>query len=153
MNERVETPYVLICDDEAHIRAVIAAKLTASGFKVLQGRNGAEGLAFAKAQTPALVITDLQMPVMSGIELAQALRDTPATSNVPVLMLTARGYTLNREQLNQTGIREVVAKPFGVKQLMDRVTALIGSPNLTAIASPTPVAAGSGQAEPERKAA
>ncbi len=117
--------HVLVCDDETHIRAVIVAKLTSLGFSVAQGRNGAEGLSQALARTPALVITDYQMPVMSGMEMAKELRNADPTKDVPVLMLTARGYSLDPREVAGTGIREVIAKPFGVRQLMERVDAMI----------------------------
>ncbi len=127
---------ILICDDEPHIRHVVSAKLRSGGFEVYEARNGREGLVLlglAPAMagqlapatiSPSLIITDLQMPQVSGLELAQSVRE--AGLRVPVVMLTARGYILSSEQLEATGIREVIAKPFGVRALMDRVHAILG---------------------------
>jgi two-component system response regulator MprA len=127
---------ILICDDEPHIRHVVAAKLRSGGFEVYEGRNGREGLVLLGLASPlpgqiapativpSLIITDLQMPQVSGLELAQGVRD--AGLRIPVIMLTARGYILSQDQLDAAGIREVIAKPFGVKSLMDRVNTLIG---------------------------
>ncbi len=112
---------------------MIAAKLTGNGLSVKQGRTGAEGLALALERPPTLIITDLQMPLMSGLEMAQRLKANPITAHVPVLMLTARGYTLTPGELALTNIREVVAKPFGVKQLMERVASLVSANALPAL--------------------
>lgn len=117
---------VLVCDDEAPIRQVIAHKLRANGYEVHEARTGKEGLdAVEGGLTPDLVISDFQMPVMSGLDMCKALREHPRTSATPVLMLTARGYILPSEDLSATNIRLVIAKPFGVKQLMDRVTEVL----------------------------
>jgi DNA-binding response OmpR family regulator len=112
---------VVICDDEAHIRHIVAAKLRETGFTVYEARDGKQGFDLATTHRPIIVITDLQMPGGSGLEMAQALKLHESTAKTPLLMLTARGYILSREQLDQTNIVEVIAKPFGVRQLMERV--------------------------------
>ena len=118
---------ILVCDDEAPIRHIVAHKLRAAGHEVLEGRNGLEGLELATlgARTPRLVLTDLQMPVMTGIDLCRRLRLHVRTKGTPVLMLTARGYILTAEELAATNIRGVISKPFGVRQLLDTVTAML----------------------------
>jgi CheY-like chemotaxis protein len=124
-------PLILICDDEAHIRHVVATKLRGAGMVVREARNGEEALEAVRgheAFRPHLVITDFQMPLLSGLELAKALRDTPATSRTPVLMLTARGYVLSEDELALTNVREVMSKPFGVKQLLERVQHVLARP-------------------------
>jgi len=138
---------ILICDDEPHIRHVVAAKMRSGGFEVHEGRNGREGLVLLGLASalagqiapptivPSLIITDLQMPLISGLELAQSIRD--AGLRIPVVMLTARGYILTQEQLDAAGIREVIAKPFGVKALMDRVNALLSECGRSAAAPGT----------------
>lgn len=112
---------VVICDDESHIRHIVAAKLKELGITVVEARDGVQGLELATANRPVLVITDLQMPGGSGLDLAKALKRHDATKSTPVLMLTARGYILSKEEIEQTNIVEVIAKPFGVRQLMERV--------------------------------
>jgi DNA-binding response OmpR family regulator len=123
-------PTILVCDDEAHIRHIIAYKLRGAGFGVLEAKNGHDAmtmLADPSVPTPSIVITDFQMPIVSGVELAKFLKRTPATSDTPVLMLTARGYVLTDEDLVSTNIRQVISKPFGVKQLLDRILHILGS--------------------------
>jgi len=118
-------PYILVCDDEAHIRQIIAHKLRGAGFEVVEAKDGQEGLARAMERTPRLVITDFQMPHLSGLEMCKALKKNVATSRVQALMLTARGHTITPAELDQTNVRQVIGKPFGVKQLMERVDALL----------------------------
>ncbi|MBK9188303.1 MAG: response regulator [Phycisphaerales bacterium] len=119
------TPYILVCDDEAHIRQIIAHKLRGAGFEVIEAKDGQEGLEQATARTPRLVITDFQMPRLSGLDMCKALKKHASTSRVSALMLTARGHTIAPADLEQTNVRQVIGKPFGVKQLMERVDALL----------------------------
>lgn len=119
-----------MCDDEAPIRLVVSQKLAAAGYRVSLARTGREGYDLVVGPAglrPDLVLTDFQMPVMSGLELCKALRSLEATANTPVLMLTARGYTIDPADLAKTNIREVIAKPFGLKQLLERVQAVLAS--------------------------
>lgn len=121
-----ETPYVLICDDDAHIRYVVAAKVRGAGLEVAQARDGQEGLELARIRVPRLVLTDFQMPRLSGLEMCEALKADPRTADVPVLMLTARGYTIEPERMAKTNIRRLIDKPFGTKQLLDTVCVTLG---------------------------
>ncbi len=121
---------IIVADDEAHIRHIIARKLTMSGFTVFEARNGQEALTLADANgpnpvRPHLVITDLQMPLITGLEMAQVLRQRAETATVPLLMLTARGYILTPEELAMTNIRQVISKPFGVRPLLEKVVAIL----------------------------
>jgi len=125
MNESI---LILVCDDEAPMRHIVASKLQELGFEVMEGRDGQEGLELAQKRTPRLVVTDFQMPRMSGLEMSQNLKAAPATSQTPVIMLTARGYVLTPEQLASTGIVHLMPKPFGVRQLMSRVQQVLGLP-------------------------
>jgi DNA-binding response OmpR family regulator len=125
--------WILVCDDEAHIRHIIAHKLRAAGFSVVEARNGEEALSLLDAQiakegSPSLVISDFQMPLITGLELCKVLKQRAATAGTPALMLTARGYVLTDEELAQTNIREVISKPFGVRQLLERVVKMLGEP-------------------------
>lgn len=121
-----QTKTILVCDDEAHIRHIVAAKLRETGFTVVEARDGVQGAELAKVHSPALIITDLQMPGGSGLEMAMALKGRPETASTPLLMLTARGYILDSAQIAKTNIVEVIAKPFGVRQLLERVKHVLG---------------------------
>lgn len=122
------TPTILLADDEAHITCVVAQKLRTAGFSVVTARDGEEAFDLALSARPALVVTDLQMPRMSGIELALKLRTDAATSATPVVMLTARGYIVEKDQMDRTNIRHLMAKPFSARDLLKKIVELIGTP-------------------------
>ena len=120
-------PLVLVCEDEVHMRRLIVTKIRECGCEVMEARDGKQGLDLAAARTPALVITDFQMPNLSGIEMCQVLKTRPETASTPVFMLTARGYVLEPEALSATNIVDVLPKPFGVREFIDRVRRLLAS--------------------------
>lgn len=118
---------VLVADDEAHIVHVVSLKLRNAGYDVATAQDGDEALELALADPPHLIITDLQMPYMSGVELATALRDKPDTADIPVIMLTARGYALSQDDLAKTNIKTVMSKPFSPRQVLERANELLSS--------------------------
>ncbi len=122
---RRSPPQVLICDDEPHISAVIAHRLEDAGYVVREARDGQEGLMIASVHAPVLIITDLQMPRMSGLEMAIALRATPGTQQIPVIMVTGRGHYVSDEELARTSIKTVLPKPFSARQLLGIVNATL----------------------------
>lgn len=117
---------ILLVDDEPHITHVMDRKLRAAGFDVGTARDGEEGLDMALESLPRLVVTDLQMPHMSGIELAEALSADERTAGVPVILLTARGYFLSPDEIERTNIRRVVGKPFTARGLLETITEILG---------------------------
>lgn len=116
---------VLLVDDEPHIPMVVGRKLTTSGYEVVTASDGEEGLAAARETKPDLIITDLQMPYMSGAEFAAALRDDPTLCQVPVILLTARGYVLSDEERQSTNIKQFLSKPFSVHEVLRVVEELL----------------------------
>lgn len=121
-------PLVLLVDDEAHILYVVGTKLREKGYGVLTAPNGEEGLALALAHKPDLVITDYQMPYITGVELCQRLREQEPTRDIPVLMLTARGFNLPKGVL-QNGINAIISKPFSPREVLAKVKELLGPTN------------------------
>ncbi|MFN0010532.1 MAG: PleD family two-component system response regulator [Phycisphaerales bacterium] len=117
---------VVVADDEHHIRAVVASKLRSAGLEVLEARDGAEALDLTLAHVPDLLITDLQMPLMSGLELCLRLKADQRTAALPVIMLTARGYILDQAQLDETNVRALMSKPFAAKELLRRSMEVLG---------------------------
>jgi DNA-binding response OmpR family regulator len=106
---------------------VVAQKLRSAGFTVATARDGEEAFDLALRMRPSAVVTDLQMPRMSGLELALRLKETPETSEIPVLMLTARGYIMDPATMARTNIRHVMGKPFSAKDVLRKVSELLGS--------------------------
>ena len=117
---------ILVADDEAHILQVVSLKLRKAGFEVLTAQDGEEALEVAIQELPDLIITDLQMPYMSGVELCAALKERPATAGIPAIMLTARGYALAEDDLGRTNIKTVMSKPFSPRQVLERACELLG---------------------------
>jgi len=117
---------ILLADDEPLITCVVAQKLQSAGYAVIVARDGEEAFEAATRTTPSLVVTDLQMPRMSGFELAQKLKMHAPTSNVPVIMLTARGYILQPHEMASTNIRHLLSKPFSPRDVLAKVNALLG---------------------------
>ncbi len=120
-------PKILVVDDEVHILHVIALKMRNAGFEVLTSQNGAEGLELAQVEQPDLIITDYQMPRLSGLEMCQRLRHIPATSQIPAIMLTARGFQLDQQALDGAGIALCIHKPFAPRQLLNDVRVVLES--------------------------
>jgi DNA-binding response OmpR family regulator len=119
---------ILVVDDESHILHVVSLKLTNAGFEVVTAADGEEGYEVALQVLPDLLITDFQMPFMTGLELCQKLKETPATAALQALMLTARGFSLTPTDLAKTNIVGVLSKPFSPRDVLARVQALVGQP-------------------------
>jgi two-component system, OmpR family, alkaline phosphatase synthesis response regulator PhoP len=126
LREGRDTPIILLADDEAHITCVVAQKLRSAGFTVVTARDGEEAFEVACEVNPDLVITDLQMPRMSGLDLALKLRETAVTAHTPVVMLTARGYIIDPADARRTNIRHIMGKPFSAREVVRRVIELLG---------------------------
>jgi len=116
---------ILVVDDEIHILHVIGYKLRQAGYEVLTARDGPEALEMAQVELPDLVITDYHMPRLSGLELSQRLRHLPATRDIPVILLTARGYALEAGALEAAGIDRCMHKPFGPRRLLGLVNEML----------------------------
>jgi two-component system phosphate regulon response regulator PhoB len=116
---------VLVVDDEAHIVQVVALKFRNAGLEVATAGDGDEALALLEREPFELVVTDLQMPAMSGIELARAMAERPALAQIPVLMLTARGHLLREGEADSANIARVVHKPFSPRGLLADVMELL----------------------------
>ncbi len=114
----MEQKKVLVVDDEIHIVHVVAIKLRNNGYEVVSANNGAEAYELACEVQPDIVVTDYQMPVMSGIELVEKLRENEQTKHIPVIMLTARSFAISKEQQEQLHISDCLSKPFSPRELL-----------------------------------
>lgn len=125
-HEKGERKTVLVVEDDPDIRIYIQHKLS-STYDVLDAANGAEGFKLAVEMIPDLIISDVMMPVMSGIELCQKLKTDLCTAHIPVLLLTARTMTEQIQEGYEFGADEYMLKPFDSKLLLARVENLIQS--------------------------
>ena len=112
---------ILVADDESHILHVVSMKLQNAGYRVVTARDGREALEMAQHEPPDLLITDYHMPELSGLELCRRLKEQEATSSIPAIMLTARGYCLEPQDTEKSGILRMISKPFSPRQLLATV--------------------------------
>lgn len=108
---------ILIADDEPYITYMLASRLAESGLEVLTAANGEEALALAVERLPRVIVSDFQMPRMSGLDLARRLKERPDTAGIPIVMLTARGHRLTSGELSDTNIQHLMFKPFSAREL------------------------------------
>ncbi len=116
---------ILVVDDEPHIVQVVKMKLQNAGYDVITAVDGEEGFELAVQHQPSLVITDFQMPYMTGLELCQAMAGNAETRGIPVIILTARGYALDDQDLRIGNITDVLSKPFSPRSILERVEEIL----------------------------
>ena len=116
---------VLVVDDEKDITALVAYHLEREGFRVLQAYDGLQALELVKRERPNLLILDLMLPQMSGLDVCRRLRKEPETSRLPILMLTAKAEETDKVLGLELGGDDYLTKPFGPRELVARVKALI----------------------------
>lgn len=117
---------IVIADDDADIRELVVFKLRHAGHEVLPVADGTAAVEACLADRPDLVILDVMMPGMSGLEAARVLRAEPAMNGVPIIMLTARAQESDIEQGFEAGADDYVVKPFSPRELAVRVAAVLG---------------------------
>lgn len=116
---------VLVVDDEFHIVQVVAIKLRNNGYEVITADNGADAFRLACEQKPDIVITDYQMPQLSGLEMIEKMRSNADTARIPVIMLTARGFAIDDEQKLKLGISACLSKPFSPREVLGTVEEIL----------------------------
>jgi len=116
---------VLVVEDEPAIRDLLRLHLTLAGFDMHEVGDGRKGLDLARAQRFDVVILDIMLPGLDGVTLCRALRAEGANRNTPILMLTARDTESDKVVGLESGADDYVAKPFGVRELLARVQALL----------------------------
>jgi two-component system, OmpR family, response regulator ResD len=115
---------ILVVDDEASVVEVVALYLRREGFSVRLARDGREALAAVREQLPTLVVLDVMLPQVDGLEIVRRLRQDP-TSNVPIILLTARSQETDRIYGLELGADDYVTKPFSPAELVSRVKAVL----------------------------
>ena len=109
---------ILVVDDEIHIVHVVAIKLRNNGYEVISADNGAEAFEIACKEKPDVIVTDFQMPVLTGLELVEKLRQCESTKDIPVIMLTARNFAISQERQKDLQIAQCLSKPFSPRELL-----------------------------------
>ena len=122
---------VLVVDDEIHIVHVVTIKLRNNGYEVITASNGSEAYELACKEKPDIIVTDYQMPVISGMELIEKIRANEGTKDIPVIMLTARSFAVEEAQKRKLNINHCLSKPFSPKELLRDIDDLIYQAELT----------------------
>jgi DNA-binding response OmpR family regulator len=118
-------PTVLVVEDDPVILRLLEVNFELEGFEVLLAHDGAEGVELAKAHHPDLVISDIMMPRLSGIELVQALKADPGTAAIPIVLLSAKAQTSDLKAGMDAGADDYITKPFEPLDLVERVNVLL----------------------------
>jgi DNA-binding response OmpR family regulator len=127
----------LIVEDDADIGQLVARYLQKAGFVVTVLTSGRDVLAQARREPPDVMLLDVMLPGMNGLELCRALRTDPATALVPIILLTARDGEDERITGLETGADDYITKPFSPKEVVARVRALLRRTHRTAPVAPT----------------
>ena len=118
---------ILIADDSATFRLLQDVFLKQRGYLTLHAENGAQALKMAMEEKPDLVICDIQMPVMDGVQVLSALKSSEVTKNIPILIVTTIGRPFDRDLLLRNGANDFLSKPINGFDLLVKVCRLIGA--------------------------
>lgn len=121
------TSTILVVDDDPVILQLLQVSFEMDGFAVLTAADGAEGVAMARRERPDVVVSDVMMPRMSGLELLAELKNDPDTAGIPVLLLSAKAQNNDVSGGLDAGADDYVTKPFEPLDLLDRVTRLLAA--------------------------
>jgi two-component system alkaline phosphatase synthesis response regulator PhoP len=116
---------ILIVDDEQDIVDLVSYNLEKEGFKTVKVYDGEAAVRSVKTQKPDLVILDLMLPKMNGLDVCRVIRNNPETANLPIIMLTAKGDEVDKIIGLEIGADDYITKPFSVKELVARVRSIL----------------------------
>jgi DNA-binding response OmpR family regulator len=133
--EPMEGARVLIVEDEPHIRDLVALHLRLEGLTIVAVGDGNEALRYARSEPFDVIVLDLMLPGLDGVTVCRAVRRDPTNSDVPILMLTARREESDKVLGLESGADDYLTKPFGVRELVARVRALLRRPRASKLAS------------------
>ncbi|NQT16867.1 MAG: response regulator [Planctomycetes bacterium] len=118
--------HILLCDDSIHILRAAEFKFKRAGYDVETAHDGQEGWERIEARLPDLLVTDCQMPRLDGYQLTQRIRQQADTRDLPIIMLTAKGFELSHEELAEKWhVAAVMAKPFSPRELLQLVERIL----------------------------
>ena len=120
---------ILVVEDNETTRDLVQTQLTFLDYRVTTAKNGAEAVAKAIAELPDLIVMDIQMPVMDGLQAASQIRKEPTTQVIPILAATAKTMSGDKQKCLDSGCNDYIAKPFTHKQLQIAVEKLLSKPS------------------------
>ncbi|GAA0788835.1 response regulator [Hathewaya limosa] len=116
---------ILIVDDEEHIQELIKFNLEKNGYKAFCVGNGLDAIKVAKEEIPDLILLDLMLPGMDGYDVCKQIRNDSSLSNIPIIMITAKGEEFDKILGLELGADDYITKPFSIRELMARVKAIL----------------------------
>ena len=119
-------PTILVIEDNPLNLELVGEILLSAGMRVIEARNGQEGLILARRQQPALILLDIRLPGLDGYGVLRCLKADPATASIPVVALTAQAMVGDKEQALSAGFDHYIPKPIDTRTLSDQVRQLLG---------------------------
>lgn len=116
---------ILIVDDEEKVRGLVEVTLSISELKILHASSGEEGLMKARESMPDIILLDVMMPGLDGIEVCRLLKKDPATKDIYIIMLTAKGQQADKKKGFAAGADEYFVKPFSPMNLIDKIDKIL----------------------------
>ncbi len=135
LTEHADGARVLIVEDEPHIRDLVALHLGLEGLSIVAVGDGNDALRHARSEPFDVIVLDLMLPGLDGVTICRAIRREPANSDVPILMLTARREESDKVLGLDSGADDYLTKPFGVRELVARVRALLRRPRASRLSA------------------
>ena len=120
---------ILIADDEVYMLRLLEMTFKKGGYTVISCRDGQEALAQAATTPPQLIVLDVMMPGLDGLEALRQLKANPETREIPVVMLSAKGHALTKVEAELAGATLFLPKPFSPNQLLSEVQKILGAAN------------------------
>jgi len=125
MSNKAANKRILVADDEPDVLQLVSMNLKNAGYNVLKAEDGVSALNQARETLPALIVLDLMLPEMSGLEVCKVLKKEPATSQIPIIMLTAKAEEVDRIVGLELGADDYMTKPFSPRELVLRVKSIL----------------------------
>lgn len=119
---------ILVVEDNEKNRKLVRDVLTVKGYRLLETETGEEGVRLAREERPALILMDIQLPGINGIEALRRLRADPATASIPVVAVTASAMMTDRQKIMAAGFDSYQAKPISVRPFLELVREVLDRP-------------------------
>ena len=124
---------ILVVDDEVDVLRLVGSNLSTAGFSVFEAEDGAAAITAARREAPALIVLDIMLPGMSGMDVTRVLKRDPVTAAISILLLSARTEEIDRILGFELGVDDYLAKPFSPRELVLRVKAILSRKNVGAV--------------------
>ena len=117
---------ILVVDDEIYIVHILDFSLGMEGYEVITALDGEQAVERAQAEKPDLIVLDIMMPKLDGYETCQILQGDPATRDIPVILLSAKGRNIDQKIGFEVGADDYITKPFSPRKLVERINGILG---------------------------